>query len=403
MEGAMARLLGLGVALSAAVLMAGCASEIHGDVSGGSLKAGAKLVTLDGTVVVPSCQFTGVSTLTVTCTFRSASTPGTRTSVVNLSGLSFSDGVSGPLLIIVQVPADATAIAGTYNNGHGGAGALVVNPGYAELPMDATTNLIAEAGMQLAIVSLPQSAAPDTYFLVFSYRANSSTQLKALTAARVIAGNRNYYPALVPCTGRLSNVPDVPIPQTPAETPIDLGGIAPQYIPCNGQAYGYATTSATPVTVVEYYNASLDHYFITWIANEIAILDAGITIRGWTRTGRSFQTYSTMQPGTSDICRFYIPPLQGDSHFFGRGTTECDATALAHPNFVNEDPRFMHMFLPVAGTCAASTMPVYRVFSNRPDANHRYMTDRALRDQMVARGWLAEGDGPDLVVMCAPL
>jgi hypothetical protein len=45
---------------------------------------------------------------------------------------------------------------------------------------------------------------------------------------------------------------------------------------------------------------------------------------------------------------------------------------------------------------------VYRVFSNRPDANHRYMTDRVVRDQMVAKGWLAEGDGPDLVVMCAP-
>ena len=47
-------------------------------------------------------------------------------------------------------------------------------------------------------------------------------------------------------------------------------------------------------------------------------------------------------------------------------------------------------------------MPVYRVFSNRADANHRYMTDRGVRDQMVASGWLAEGDGADLVVMCAP-
>ena len=28
--------------------------------------------------------------------------------------------------------------------------------------------------------------------------------------------------------------------------------------------------------------------------------------------------------------------------------------------------------------------------------------DRAMRDQMVAKGWLAEGDGPDIVVMCAP-
>jgi hypothetical protein len=42
------------------------------------------------------------------------------------------------------------------------------------------------------------------------------------------------------------------------------------------------------------------------------------------------------------------------------------------------------------------------VFDNRRDANHRSMTDRTLRDQMVASGWLAEGDGPDLMVMCAP-
>ena len=62
----------------------------------------------------------------------------------------------------------------------------------------------------------------------------------------------------------------------------------------------------------------------------------------------------------------------------------------------------MHMFLPNVGVCPANTTPIYRVFSNRPDANHRYMTDTATRDQMVARGWLAEGDGADRVVMCAP-
>ena len=30
------------------------------------------------------------------------------------------------------------------------------------------------------------------------------------------------------------------------------------------------------------------------------------------------------------------------------------------------------------------------------------MNDKALRDEMVTKGWLAEGDGPELVVMCAP-
>jgi hypothetical protein len=34
--------------------------------------------------------------------------------------------------------------------------------------------------------------------------------------------------------------------------------------------------------------------------------------------------------------------------------------------------------------------------------NHRYTIDRALRDAMVAKGWVAEGDGPDAVAMCVP-
>ena len=158
--------------------------------------------------------------------------------------------------------------------------------------------------------------------------------------------------------------------------------------------------AATPVNVVEYYNAVLDHYFITWSPMEQANLDAGNTPTRWMRTGYSFRAYTSAQAGTSPVCRYYLPPAYGDSHFFGRGTAECDATGVAHPAFVLEEARFMHVFLPAAGVCAAGTTPIYRVFSNRPDANHRYMTDRAVRDQMVARGWLAEGDGPDLVVMC---
>ena len=73
-----------------------------------------------------------------------------------------------------------------------------------------------------------------------------------------------------------------------------------------------------------------------------------------------------------------------------------------NPTFVLESPAFFFLYPPVAGACAAGTVPVYRVYSNRADANHRYTTDRAVRDAMVAKGWLAEGDGPDLVVMCSP-
>ena len=62
----------------------------------------------------------------------------------------------------------------------------------------------------------------------------------------------------------------------------------------------------------------------------------------------------------------------------------------------------MLVFLPSVGVCPPGTAPIFRVFSNRPDANHRYMTDANVRSQMVALGWLAEGDGPLRIVMCAP-
>ncbi len=161
-------------------------------------------------------------------------------------------------------------------------------------------------------------------------------------------------------------------------------------------------SGAASAPVVEYYHAGLDHYFITWVPDEIAKLDAGTVIKGWVRTGQQFRTYTSAQGGASPVCRFYIPPGLGDSHFFGRGTAECVATGQNNPSFTLEDPKFMYLFLPANGTCPSGTTNVYRVFSNRADANHRYMTDKAIRDQMVAKGWLAEGDGPDLVVMCAP-
>ncbi|MCC6196263.1 MAG: hypothetical protein IT518_17555 [Burkholderiales bacterium] len=163
-------------------------------------------------------------------------------------------------------------------------------------------------------------------------------------------------------------------------------------------------TPGTPSSApsVEFYNASLDHYFITHVLAEIAILDAGLQTKGWVRTQQTFRVYTSPAAGTSPVCRFYIPPGKGDSHFYGRGTQECEATGRDNPTFVNEDPQFFHVMLPQAGNCAPPTVPLYRVFSNRNDANHRYMVDRAIRDQMTQRGWLAEGDGPDRVVMCVP-
>ncbi len=74
------------------------------------------------------------------------------------------------------------------------------------------------------------------------------------------------------------------------------------------------------------------------------------------------------------------------------------------PSFVLESLEVMHEALPdaVSGVCPADTTPIYRVWNKRPDSNHRYLTNRAMRDAMVARGYVAEGYGPDAVAMCGP-
>jgi hypothetical protein len=175
---------------------------------------------------------------------------------------------------------------------------------------------------------------------------------------------------------------------------------------------GVATAlHAAPVAAIEFYQPALDHYFISTSAPDIDALDSG-RFAGWLRTGKSFRVYPSQAAaagGANPVCRFYIPPEHGDSHFFSASPAEC-ADVLARsgndPNysgFVEETDHAFFVALPdtTSGACPAGTIPVYRLFDNRVDANHRYTTDPAVRAEMVARGYVAEGYGPDAVIMCA--
>ena len=51
--------------------------------------------------------------------------------------------------------------------------------------------------------------------------------------------------------------------------------------------------------------------------------------------------------------------------------------------------------------CPADTLPVYRFFNNRNDANHRYTVDRSVRRAMLNRGWVPEGNGKEAVAFCS--
>jgi hypothetical protein len=157
------------------------------------------------------------------------------------------------------------------------------------------------------------------------------------------------------------------------------------------------------VTVVEFYRAVSDHYFITISPDEIAALDTGL-FPGWARTGLTFKAHAVSQPGYSSICRFYLPP-PADSHFYSSSPQECTLVAQQNPSFILESTAVMHLALPnpISGICPGGTQPVYRTWNRRADTNHRYTTSLAVRDQMVALGHAPEGSGPNAVTFCAPL
>jgi serine protease len=160
------------------------------------------------------------------------------------------------------------------------------------------------------------------------------------------------------------------------------------------------------VQVIDYYHAGLNHYFITANLSEQALLDSGVT-GGWTRTGASFEAEAPTSSSatTSPVCRFYGRPEVGlDSHFYSASQEECAAvTRKFSASWIYESGNVFRIQMPnqVTGACQAGAVPIYRVFNNRADANHRYTGDRALRDQMVAAGHLPEGYGPDNVAFCA--
>jgi len=161
------------------------------------------------------------------------------------------------------------------------------------------------------------------------------------------------------------------------------------------------------VDVIEFYHAAFGHYFMSADPAEINALDTGF-FTGWARTGQSFKAYvtgssagATMNP----VCRYYGLPSAGiDSHFYSASARECfEVNAFYGTEWQIENDNVFQIDLPnqTTGACPPGTLPVYRVFNDRHDANHRYTTSVAIRDTMVVLGWRREGYGPDATIMCA--
>lgn len=171
----------------------------------------------------------------------------------------------------------------------------------------------------------------------------------------------------------------------------------------------YADDGLSPV--IEYYDAALDHYFITQFKDEIAALDAGAH-PGWIRTGQGFLAYRPGEGAGQPVVRYYGLPSAGlDTHFFTLGFNVGDFMFLfAHPAewekesndaFDLDFPSYVAGNVLVQNSCAPGEVPVYRLWNQRVDSNHRYTTDPAIKAQMIAKGYVAEGYGPDAIMMCA--
>ncbi len=165
----------------------------------------------------------------------------------------------------------------------------------------------------------------------------------------------------------------------------------------------YAQAQPVAVPVVEYYNAALDHYFISALPADIGALDSG-SLKGWVRTGYVFNAFLAAAAGTAAVCRFYLPPAFGDSHFYSASPQECAEVKAKFPAFIHESADVMHIGLPdaVSGNCPLGTVKVFRLWNNRVDSNHRYTAEVAIRDAMLGKGYVAEGYGPEATIMCAP-
>ncbi len=151
--------------------------------------------------------------------------------------------------------------------------------------------------------------------------------------------------------------------------------------------------------VYEFYNEDIQHYFRTGAKSEAAGINRGAAGEGWYDTGDYFYGWTGPVDGAVPVCRFYGTPGRGpNSHFYTGHASECELVKK-DPGWTYEGTGFYAKLPSSTGVCPTDTIPVYRVYNNgwrRNDSNHRYTTDHAVYDRMIAAGWAAEG-----VALCA--
>ena len=158
------------------------------------------------------------------------------------------------------------------------------------------------------------------------------------------------------------------------------------------------------VSSVEYYYAAWNYYFETAFPNEIEALDAGAFGGVWQRTGETFNVWPQPNASARKTCRHFSTAFAPkSSHFFSPYPTEC-AVLETSPDWEFEAIALYIQLPDPSGLCSAGTVPLYRLYNNGMGGapNHRYTTSLATFNQMIAQGWVFEGDARTQVFACVP-
>jgi plastocyanin len=165
-----------------------------------------------------------------------------------------------------------------------------------------------------------------------------------------------------------------------------------------------ASSARLTAVAVEYYYAAWNFYFVTPSPEEIVALDGGAFGGLWKRTGQTFDVWTDATNGAVPTCRFFSAAFATkSSHFYTPYADEC-ASLQAGTTWQFEGIAF-YLQLPAAdGSCAAGSIPLYRLFNNGMGGapNHRYTTNPTIRDQMLVSGWAFEGNGTTKAFACLP-
>jgi Repeat of unknown function (DUF5648) len=159
---------------------------------------------------------------------------------------------------------------------------------------------------------------------------------------------------------------------------------------------------------VEYYYSAWNFYFVTAFPDEIAALDGGAFGGLWQRTGQRFQVWPQPNAMSTPTCRFFsIAFAPKSSHFYTPFPSECQYVETNPADVAAWEFENIAFYIQLAdanGDCPGGTIPLYRLYNNGMGGapNHRYTINPLIFNQMIAQGWVFEGNGNTKVFACIP-